>query len=185
MPIDDDDKEKVRFIDWLFDLVELVIFSLATVLIVTTFIFRHTIVDGPSMQQTLYDGEHLIISNLFYSPDYKDIIVCEDYSTSLKKPIIKRVIALPGDHIEILRDGTVLVNDKEIEEKYAYISGGYYEYDHPRVDLTVPEGEVFVMGDNRNDSTDSRYSTVGTIKIDSILGRVILRFYPWEKFGKV
>ncbi len=169
-----------RGIDFIFDILELFIFSLAAVLILTTFLFRHSVVDGNSMQNTLQDGEHLIISDLFYTPKRGDIIVCEDYS-ALRKPIVKRIIAVEGDSVEVRADYSVYVNGELLEEDYVYI-----DIMLPLQEIyieEIPEGEVFVMGDHRNQSTDSR--DFGTVDVDSILGRVILRFYPFNQFGKV
>ncbi len=186
---EDEDNEKkkkkpgTRGIDSLFDFVELFIFSLAAVFIITTFFFRHSVVDGSSMERTLFDGEHIIISDLFYKPERGDIIVCEDYSTELPIPIVKRVIGIAGDRVEIDAAGTVKVNGVTLDESdYVYIDP-YYPYDCDVVDIIVPEGEVFVMGDHRNVSSDSR--KIGTIKEDSILGKVLFRFYPFDKFGAV
>ena len=171
-----------RFIDSVFDFVELFIFSLAAVLILTTFVFRHSIVEGSSMEQTLFENEHIIISDLFYTPKRGDIIVCEDYTTILRKPIVKRVIAVEGDRVEVSEDGIVKVNGVLLEEDYVYVDPGTV-YFKDAVDLIVPEDEVFVMGDHRNMSTDSR--DIGPIRVDSILGKVLVRFYPFEKFGPV
>ncbi len=173
-------EEPVRMIDRVFDFVELFIFSLVAVLVATTFLFRHSIVEGSSMEQTLFENEHLIISNLFYEPERGDIIVCEDYTTSLHKPIVKRVIGLPGDRVEVYPTGEVFINGEEITEPYVYV-----DFYTPQlyVDVIVPEGEIFVMGDHRNLSTDSR--ELGTVDIDSILGKVLIRFYPFDKFGTV
>lgn len=174
------DPENPRRIDVAFDFAELFIFALVAVLLFTTFFFRHSVVDGTSMENTLEDGEHLIISNLFYTPQRGDIIVCEDYSTNLRKPIVKRVIAIAGDHITVTPTGKVTLNGEELSEDYVYTNGPVYEN---AVDLTVPEGEIFVMGDHRNMSTDSR--ELGTIDEDSVIGRVLIRFYPFDKFGTV
>ena len=173
-------EEPVRMIDRVFDFVELFIFSLVAVLVATTFLFRHSIVEGSSMEQTLFENEHLIISNLFYEPERGDIIVCEDYTTSLHKPIVKRVIGLPGDRVEVYPTGEVFINGEKITEPYVYV-----DFYTPQlyVDVIVPEGEIFVMGDHRNLSTDSR--ELGTVDIDSILGKVLIRFYPFDKFGTV
>ncbi len=168
-----------RTIDSVFDFVELFIFSLVAVLIFTTFFFRHSVVEGGSMEGTLYEDEHLIISDLFYSPERGDIIVCEDYSTSLRKPIVKRVIGLPGDRVQVFED-VVLINGERLNEDYVLIDGPLYEYN---IDLIVPEGEIFVMGDHRNSSTDSR--DFGTVSTDSIIGKVLFRFYPFDKFGVI
>ena len=176
------DPENPRAIDSVFDFMELFIFSLAAVLIITTFLFKHSVVDGGSMERTLFDGEHLIISNLFYTPERGDIIVCEDYTTPLRKPIVKRVIAVEGDRVEVTSDGWVTVNGEKLDEPYRYVDFGQTVAKRP-VDMIVPEGEIFVLGDHRNKSTDSR--DIGTISVDSILGKVVLRFYPFESFGKV
>ena len=177
--------DKPRLIDTLFDLAELIIFTLAAVLIATTFFFRHSVVDGPSMEQTLYNKEHLIISDFMYTPERGDIVVCEDYTTFLKKPIIKRIIALPGETVEINMHGEVRIDGVLLDEPYVYETSSLAIY--TPIKKTVPEGEVFVMGDHRDNSTDSRDERVGTIDIDAILGKVILRFYPFSdgKFGKV
>lgn len=175
------DPKKPRRIDGRFDLVELFIFTLLAVMVLTSFFFRHSIVDGESMENTLYSGEHLIISDLFYTPKRGDIIVCEDYTTALSKPIVKRVIAVAGDTVEIKRSGRIYVNGVLLEEEYVYLDDPFYSYK----DLTtkVPDGEIFVMGDHRNASTDSR--DIGTVSEDSVLGKVLIRFYPFDKFGVV
>ena len=199
---------KIRPIDNRFDFLELFVFTLVAVLILTTFIFRHSIVDGGSMERTLFDGEHLIISDFFYTPKRGDIIVFQDYSKAvyspgLSKPLVKRVIAVGGDTVRVYRNGKVYVNDMSapIYEEYTYTSGytnalgNYEDADIPNftyypdknypeyIECTVPDGEVFVMGDHRDASTDSR--EFGTVSCETILGRVLLRFYPFESFGKV
>jgi len=173
---------KPRHIDRFFDFVELVVFTLLAVMIVTSFFFRHSIVEGESMENTLHSREHLIISDLFYTPERGDIIVCEDYTTAIPKPIVKRVIAIEGDTVKITSAGEVFVNGTLIDERrYVHIDDLGYKY--RELELTVPENELFVMGDHRNKSTDSR--EIGTVSEDSVLGKVLLRFYPFNKFGKV
>ena len=192
-------ENKSRRVDGLFDFIELFVFTLAAVLLITTFLFRHSVVEGDSMLGTLHDGEALIISDLFYEPERGDIVVVEDFSTVLKKPIIKRVIAIGGDTVRITKTA-VYVNGEELIEPYVFTDGLTYYYDvYPSLpllnndtlvvepgeyyELTVPEGELFVMGDHRNLSTDSR--DIGTVDEDAVLGRALLRFYPFDKFGKV
>lgn len=201
--------EKVRPIDNRFDFLELFVFTLVAVLILTTFVFRHSIVDGGSMEGTLYDGEHLIISNFFYVPKRGDVIVFQDYSKAvyseeLTAPLVKRIIAVGGDTVRVYRDGSVYVNDMQTpldESEYTYFESNrwfletFYGYEIPNVtyypsnnfpdyiECTVPEGEVFVMGDHRDASTDSR--VFGTVKESTILGRVLFRFYPFDTFGKI
>ncbi|MBR2465545.1 MAG: signal peptidase I [Clostridia bacterium] len=184
------DSDKPRIVDKIFDVVELLVFTVAAVFILTSFFFKHAIVDGDSMLSTLAEGEHLIISDLFYEPERGDIIVFEDYTIgeNLKKPIVKRVIALAGDKVEIDILGTVFVNGEKIKDEHKYISGGVYELriEHKYAvaeEYTVPEGHIFVLGDNRNNSTDSR--TFGAISTDTVLGEVKLRVFPLAGFGTV
>ncbi len=173
--------DKPRRIDARFDLVELFIITLAIVMIISSFFFRHTVVDGASMEKTLYDREHLIISDVFYTPKRGDIIVFADYTTSVKKNLVKRVIAIEGDKVKITRDGEVMVNGKVLDEDYVNIDKPGYTY-RP-LEITVPAGELFVMGDHRNESIDSRDPYVGTISEDAVLGRVLIRIFPFREFG--
>ncbi len=172
--------EKSLRVNGIFDFVELFVFTVAIVMLVFSFVCRHSIVDGDSMQNTLYNGEHLIISDLFYSPKQGDIIVFEDRKTGFEKPMIKRVIALEGDTVEINTLGEVRVNGTLLDEEYVFIDAPYA---HSEIYYKVPEGEVFVMGDHRNESSDSRY--FGAIDEDTILGRVVFRFSPFNRLGFV
>lgn len=176
------DPKKPRKIDARFDFIELFVFTLLAVILLTTFIFRHAVVEGPSMQNTLQDGEHLIISNLFYTPKKGDIIVCQDRETGHYEPIVKRVIATSGDTIEII-DSVVYLNGEKLYEDYVFIDGVDHYSDFPEV--TVPEDMIFVMGDHRNNSGDSRAFITTFVREDAVLGKVVLRFYPFDKFGSV
>lgn len=182
------DPEKPRFMDWVYDIAEIFVFVLATVLLLTAFVFKHSVVEGSSMSNTLSDGDHLIISDLFYTPKRGDVIVFEDYSTILKKAVVKRVIGLPGETVQVKvdEDGNVVVyiNGELLVEEYAYNAkdcdiSKYYE------PVTLGEDEIFVMGDNRYHSTDSRSNGVGPVKIDTILGKVLFRFFPFDSFGGI
>ena len=182
------DPDKPRAIDWIFDFAEMMVFVLLTVFILTSFVFKHAKVMGDSMNNTLQNSDHLIISDLFYTPKRGDIIVFDGSNKfSESQVVVKRIIGLPGDTVEIkLGDkGEIIayVNGKPLpgEEDYAYHSKlGGATLCKP---VTVGEGEVFVMGDNRYNSLDSRI--VGTIDMDAILGKVLFRIYPFASFGKV
>ena len=176
------DPKKPRKVDARFDFVELFVFTLAIVIFITSFIVRHSVVVGPSMENTLFAGERLLISDLFYTPDYGDIIVFQDQSTNVDGAVVKRVIGKPGDVIEIKENGSIFRNGTLLIEEYVYIDGENIQEN--RI-IPVPEGEYFVLGDHRNRSEDSRSENFGTIKEDSILGRVLLRFYPFDRFGTV
>ena len=174
--------EKPRKVDKRFDFVELFIFTTLVVMLITTFFFKHSVVDGGSMENTLHEGEHLLISDFFYTPQKNDIIVCQDLHTDdpdLDYPIVKRVIATAGDTIEILPNGTVIVNDKELNEQDYVNVDGFDEF--PGLEkTTVPEGKLFVMGDHRNSSYDSR--GFGFVSENAVLGKVLIRFYPFKIF---
>ena len=181
-----------------YDWVETLCSALALMLVIFMFVFRYVVVDGTSMTNTLAEGDKLLISNVFYpEPKVGDIVVIEVGTVGNKvydKPLIKRVIATEGQTVDINPetweiiitepDGTSYVLD---ETKYAAtinhpdgsdMRTGSIEYPY-----TVGEGEVFVMGDNRNASDDSRF--LGALDADNIVGRVILRVSPFADFGKV
>ncbi|MBR4836010.1 MAG: signal peptidase I [Clostridia bacterium] len=181
------DPDKPRAIDWVFDFVEMFVFVLIAVMVLTSFFFKHSVVEGESMLNTLVEEDHLIISDLFYTPERGDIVVFEDYSTALKKAVVKRVIGLPGETVTVKVNSAgayeVYINGEYLDEPYAY--NDIQDYAPGVGEWIVGEGEVFVLGDNRFNSTDSRDPRVGTIDIDCILGKVLFRFMPFDKFGKV
>lgn len=179
------------FIADLYDWAEAVVFSLAFVVLLFTFIFRIVGVDGPSMLNTLQDGNRLIICNINYTPKHGDIVVLPTKDESVKKPLIKRIIAVGGDTVDI-NYGTnqVFVNGKAQAEPYIKDSdiidpSIYHDYDPTKMPITVPKGYVFVMGDNRNNSLDSRSSHIGMIDSRYIMGKVIWRLFPFDEFGSV
>lgn len=197
------DPEKPRRVDLIFDFIELFIFTLVAVLLATTFFVRHSVVEGESMLSTLNDGDTLIISDIFYTAERGDIVVVEDYTTLLDKPIVKRVIGIGGDHIRVREEG-IYLNGKLLDESYVYTDLPGYKYNIYPTDtlveamkdnktfgfefgqyyeFVVPEGELFVLGDHRNNSTDSR--VIGTVRCDAVLGKVLFRIYPFEDFGEV
>ena len=158
-------------------------FSAGRLLLVFSFFFRIIQVDGESMVPTLENGDKLVVWGAGYEPQRGDVVIVDSY-TSYGRPLVKRVIAKGGDTISIdYAAGTVKVNGKVLEEDYiaepTYLG---YDVEFP---YTVPEGTVFVMGDNRNASLDSRSSYVGCIDEQDILGKVLLCFLPFSDFGVV
>lgn len=156
------------------------------IVVAITAVIKPTIVKESSMEPTLYENNYLFVNKLSYitkdHPKYEDIIVFESDlekdDGSGKKLLIKRVIGVEGDVITI-SDGIVYRNGHPLEEQYTlegYTSGEVYDY-------LVPEDEVFVMGDNRSVSLDSRDPSVGTVDEDDIMGKAFIRLYPFSEFG--
>ena len=184
-------KKREPFTKSFLDQVEIIVIFFAITVLVFSFMCKTCTVDGDSMNDTLHDKETVLIWNLFYEPDYGDIVVLHDNDT-LKKPIVKRVIGLPGDtvcikHYTDSMEVTVTHSNgssETLKENYTYYDGGnpirYYQYDG---EYTVNDGEVFVMGDNRFDSYDSR--SLGCLDERQILGKVIFRLSPLNKIGTV
>lgn len=182
------------FLEW----AETIIFAFFAVILIFTFLFRQANVDGDSMLPTLMDGEKLIVHHLFYEPKAGDIVIVDSqtsytYSSDgalikgvgLGKPIVKRVIATGGDTVDIdFETGEVKVNDQVLTEDYINALTQRDEGGHV-YPVTVPEGCVFVMGDNRMDSLDSRSGAVGFVPEDEIMGKVIFRLWPLSRIGKV
>ena len=137
-------------------------------------IFNVSIVSGTSMNPTLHDGNLLLLNHLFYEPEYNDIVVFENEERGL---LVKRMIGMAGDTIEI-HNSVVYRNGVPLEEDY--IHNGYFGPGDMTGPVTVEDGHIFVMGDNRPDSYDSRYNGVGQVSEDLILGGAILRVYPFS-----
>ena len=173
------DPERPRRIDRVFDLVEMLIFTFAAIIILTSFFFRHSVIDGSSMENTLHDRDVVIISDFLYTPKRGDIVVLDDRSAH-DGAIVKRVIGIEGDRVTIERNGDVYVNGKKLTEKYIY-----EDLPHSYKENTwyVGEGEIFVLGDHRNVSDDSE--DFGPVSVDSVLGKVLFRVWPFEVFGQV
>ena len=154
---------------------EALISAALVLVLVFSFFFRIIQVDGESMVPTLENGDKLVVWGAGYEPQRGDVVIVDSY-TSYGRPLVKRVIAKGGDTISIdYATGAVEVNGKVLEEDYiaepTYLG---YDVEFP---YTVPEGTVFVMGDNRNASLDSRSSYVGCIDEQDILGKVLLCFF--------
>ncbi len=161
----------------------LVIFVITFLFI--TFIAQRTEVSGSSMETTLQDGDSLLVDKISYrfnDPKRYDIVIFP-YKYGDRQYFIKRIIGLPGETIRIDTDGNIYVNDVVLSENY----GAEVILDPGRAieEVTLGENEYFVMGDNRNHSMDSRDPSVGNISKKDILGKAMIRIYPFSKFGGV
>lgn len=163
--------------------VEAVVWAAAVLLLLFTFAARIVHVEGDSMLPTLTGGERLLISSVPYTPRHGDIVVTDQY-TEYGRVLIKRVIGCPGDTIDIdFAAGVVYRNGEALTEPYTAAPTNLAE--GVAFPLTVPEGCVFVMGDNRNDSLDSRSLEVGCIDVRDVLGKVLWRLTPLSRMGAV
>ncbi|MBR1591770.1 MAG: signal peptidase I [Ruminococcus sp.] len=182
------------------DLAETLVISFFVMMMIFTYIFNVITISGDSMRNTLMPDDRVLVS-LFGTPENGDVIIVnaqqaflldENNSVSaeqgLHKNIVKRVIAHGGQTVDIdFSKGTVSVDGEILDEEYltlglTHVDGGAFTGQYP---ITVPEGFYFVMGDNRSISKDSRFSDVGFISDESVVGTVLIRIYPLDTFGSL
>lgn len=168
-----------------FEYLETLIFAAVVVVLLCTFVFRMVRVDGESMVPTLQNRDFLISSHAFYTPDKGDIVVITQ-PNEIAIPLIKRVIATGGDTVDIdFEEGRVEVNGETLRESYINEPTRYQPPESMDYPLTVPEGMIFAMGDNRNHSSDSRDARVGLIDERYIMGKTFFRIFPFNKIGVI
>lgn len=173
--------------EW-FSILKLVLIALGVAFVVRTFLFSPIIVDGPSMQPTLYSKDQMIVNKITYKfkqPERFDIVV---FHASEQKDFIKRVIGLPGDHV-MVQDDILYINGEPVAEPFLddldedeslfpvrtedfrleELKGNYER---------IPEGYIFVLGDNRHNSTDSRHDALGLVPLDEVVGKTNVIYWP-------
>lgn len=163
-------KKKSEFREW----VQAIFFAVVISLVIRTFLFETTLVYGKSMEPTLHHRDRVIINKIVYTiglPSKGEIIVFKN-PDNIKENYVKRIIAVEGDIIRI-EDGNVYVNDELLDEPYIP------EIQTDNFDaVKVPKDTIFVMGDNRNNSQDSRSQSVGFVPLKNIIGRAQIRIWP-------
>ena len=172
------ERSRRELYDWLQSLMAALIFCV----LLFSFVIRLIDVSGPSMNPTLYEGNKLLVSDLFYKPKAGDVVIFKSDNYDPNKALVKRVVATEGQEVNIdFENGVVYVDGEPLDES-AYVAEPTYsklDFIGPK---TVPEGCVFVLGDNRNSSRDSRYSQIGMVDERMILGKVYAVVYPFSEF---
>ena len=159
---------------------------LSVVMVFLIFGIRVVNVDGASMDTTLVSGEKIVITNFFYTPQDGDIIVVSR-GAHYDKRIVKRVIATEGQSVKLdYANNKIYVDGKELDEPYVKdgttFGGNFGNYAIPEV---VPEGKIFVMGDNRSVSLDSRSSQIGLVNTSDVMGKAQFAIFPFDRFGAI
>lgn len=195
-------KEKKEGIaSFLFDALEMFAWALAVLLLLFTFTMRLCRVEGASMENTFYDGENLLLFSLGYEPKQDDTIVFHltDNAQTFEKTLVKRVIATGGQTVQIdFKNNTIFVDGVLYEDTHAVLKNQQdaitdrYMYFRPdwkydsttdTMTVTVPQGQLFVLGDNRNFSRDSRDSDIMFVDERCVLGKVVLRIFPFTVYS--
>lgn len=186
------EKPKLYIPAEIYDWVQSIMMALVVCILVFMFIGRGVDVIGQSMLPTLewYEdangnvtNDKLFISNLFYTIKNGDIVVFRDEGFR-DEPLVKRVIAVAGQTVDIdFEQGIVYVDGQALDEPYT--NAPTYQKENFDGEVTVPEGYLFVMGDNRNNSTDSRDDRIGFVDVRCLLGKAYFRFYPFSRIGLI
>ena len=181
-----------QYVKDIFEWLEVLVTAMISVVIIFSFLFRIATIDGESMENTLLEGQKVIITNLFYEPKVGDIVVVSRNTFNdvhnieqNSMPIIKRVIATEGQTVDIdFTTGIVYVDGKALDEPYTKTPTNVkHDIEFP---VIVDEGCIFVLGDNRNESLDSRSSRIGDYgMVDTryVLGHAIYRIFPFDAVG--
>ena len=199
--------EKETQIDWfseIVDILDAMLVSVFAILMIFSYLLRPVTVDGSSMVPTLHDKDRLVMFRLLYTPHRGDVVVVNDHGGhviegdtvvasgfTLNECIIKRVIAVSGQEVYIDEHQGAVYVDGELQDE-PYINELTYTNDHAfEYPITIPEGYVFVMGDNRNHSTDSRSAAVGLVDTNDVMGKAFFRYHAekdpvtGEKVGSI
>ena len=180
--------EETKQNSWKTDLyfwLQALVAVLTALILIFTFVGRIIVVDGSSMEPTLYHGDLLLLQSVGYTPKQGDVVVLTKEFEDADGPIVKRVIATGGQHVAIDYDaGTVTVDGQVLDEPYIKETM-VRPPEESITDILVPEGSIFVMGDNRNHSSDGRNVTLGAVDERYLLGRALGVIFPFGNFGAI
>ncbi len=172
-------KEALEYIIWLASVVVIV-------QVIIHFVGIFSVVDGESMEPTLYNGEYLWVDKMKYhfsEPERFDVIIFPVEYRGETTHFVKRIIGMPGETVFIDENGAIIIDGEVLVESYGKEVIQHYNRGNADESITLGEDEYFVLGDNRNHSSDSRYPSVGNIKRDEILGRALVRLWPLNQIG--
>lgn len=172
----------------LYDWLEIFAICLVPIILLFIFVGQPVVVEGSSMVPTLHDRDLMAVQRIGYTPRQGDVVILNDPFLNITSPIVKRVIAVGGQTVDIdYVAGTVSVDGKVLSEPYI----NYEPMERPwyvkedATHITVPEGSVFVMGDNRNHSTDSRHEELGPVDTRRIIGHALAVMFPFGDMGAI
>ena len=182
-----ENENTVGLSEFVFEMAGAVFTALIVVLLILTFFVRQVTVSGNSMTDTLQDQDRLLVTNFMYTPQNGDIIIIS-HGNIYSDPIIKRVIAVGGQRLDINYDTNEVIVDGVVQYE-PYIKGKTRQLSNStsleEYGNIIPEGYIFVMGDNREGSLDSRSKDIGLIPVSNVIGKAQLRIIPFDTFGSV
>ena len=156
---------------------------MVSMILIFAFVARLSVVEGASMENTLFEGDVVLVRSLFYTPEQGDVVVLTKESFQ-EESIVKRVIAVAGQRVYVdYAAGAVYVDGVALEEDYISAFAPGPNYPDEVIDITVPEGHIYVLGDNRSVSLDSRYPPIGLVDERCVIGQGIMVLFPLSDLG--
>ncbi len=184
-PAPEQEEEKLTMSQELYETMRSLVWIVLFIILVFTFVVRVTVVDGQSMENTLFDRDLVLVRSAGYSPEQGDVVVLTK-TTFRPQSIIKRVIATGGQTVDVdYAAGAVYVDGTALDEPYIKEAMVMPWWGEGVNHVTIPEGSVFVMGDNRNNSSDSRYPDIGIVDERCVIGHAVAVIFPFADIGRL